>query len=130
MGDSGTSIENDHELATFGDRVAAARKTRDISQAALAAKLGVTARTVAAWEAGQARPRPNKTQMLAAILNVSLRWLLSGTGDDAAVSAPANSLTGAEAVDAILAEMRLLKTELTSSAEKLSRLEKRLQDAL
>ena len=129
MGGSQSSVEVHHDLATFGGRVAAAREAQNMSQAVLAAKLGLTARTVAAWEAGQARPRPNKTQMLAAILNVSLRWLLSGAADEQ-VDSSAVPPRGSEAVAAILAEMRVLKTELASSAQKLSRLEKRLQDAL
>jgi len=130
MGGSQTSVGDHDDLATFGGRVAAAREAQNMGQAVLAAKLGLTARTVAAWESGQARPRPNKTQMLAAILNVSLRWLLSGAADEDGADSEAVPPRGSEAVEAILAEMRVLKTELTSSAQKLSRLEKRLQDAL
>ncbi len=116
---------------TFGGRVAAAREAQGMDRAELAAKLGLTSKTVAGWEAGTSKPRSNKIQMLAAILNVSLRWLMSGAGDvkleGAGRSAGALS---ADNVRAILTEMRKLEVSLSQSAKKLNQLEKRLQETL
>lgn len=116
---------------TFGGRVSAARHAQGLSQTELAARLGLTPKTVASWEIGASRPRSNKMQMLAAILNVSLRWLMSGSGDDGvANSASEPGHADVASLHSILAEMRVLKTDLTNSADRLNRLEKRLQDAL
>lgn len=77
-------------------------------------------------------PRSNKTQMLAAMLNVSLRWLLSGRSEQASegITEPPAADDVSESIRSILSEMRALKGELTDSAQKLTRLEQRLQDAL
>ena len=72
------------EAATFGDRVAAARRALGLSQERLARKLGVKLRTLANWENDMAEPRANKLQMLAGLLNVSLSWLLTGQGEGVA----------------------------------------------
>ena len=117
--------------STFGGRVSAARHAQGFNQAELAARLGLTPKTIAAWESGSSKPRSNKMQMLAAILNVSLRWLMSGSGEGTvAGTAPHSGQADPDNVRAILAEMRELKADLTNSANKLNRLEKRLQEAL
>ena len=66
------------EIATFGDRLAAAREAVGFSQDDLAARLGVLGKTIRKWEEDRAEPRANKLQMLAGVLNVSMPWLLSG----------------------------------------------------
>ncbi|OYX23007.1 MAG: hypothetical protein B7Z10_12180 [Rhodobacterales bacterium 32-66-7] len=70
------------DVATFGDRLLAAREAAGLGQAELATKLGVRDKTLAAWEEDLAEPRGNRLQMLAGMLNVSLRWLMTGIGDD------------------------------------------------
>lgn len=118
--------------ATFGARVLAARTTLGMDHERLATKLGVTPKTIAAWEADRSMPRSNKTQMLAAMLNVSLRWLLSGRSEQQSegIALPQGDDAAGESIRSILSEMRELKSDLTHSAQKLTRLERRLQDAL
>lgn len=87
------------EAATFGDRLAAARLSSRMSSAQVAARLGVKQETVEQWEADQSEPRPNRMQLLAGVLNVSLLWLMTGEGDD--------FLSGAD--DEVIPEDRLLE---------------------
>ncbi len=69
------------EAATLGDRVAAARQAAGLTQAGLAARLGVGSKVVSAWENDRSEPRANRLAMLAGLLNVSVTWLLTGRGD-------------------------------------------------
>lgn len=126
---------NDNETgtqhSTFAGRVKAAREAQNLTRDELAARLGLTPKTLVGWESGKTRPRSNKTQMLAAILNVSLRWLISGIAETAqeGVQQRVDPPRGATLRD-ILDEMRELKSELDASAKKLNRLEQQLEDAL
>ena len=123
--------ETGEQHSTFAGRVKAAREAQNLTRDELAARLGLTPKTLAGWESGKTRPRSNKTQMLAAILNVSLRWLISGIAESAqeGVQKRVDPPRGAALRD-ILDEMRELKTELTASAKKLNRLERQLEDSL
>lgn len=117
--------------SAFSGRMKAAREAQNLTREELAARLGLTEKTIAGWESGAARPRSNKTQILAAILNVSLRWLISGireTEDEGVqdTKAPARD----DALREILTEMRELKSELTDTTKRLNRLEKQLEEAL
>jgi HTH-type transcriptional regulator, cell division transcriptional repressor len=67
--------------ATYGDRITWAREAAGLSSSDLARRLGVRLTTVEAWENDRAEPRANRLQMMAGMLNVSLRWLLTGMGD-------------------------------------------------
>jgi len=116
------------EHATFGDRVAAAREAVGLGQIELARRLGVKEKTVRGWEDDTAEPRANKLQMLSGVLNVSMRWLLTGEGDG--VEAPGNSSELEPDVSALLVEMRALRGEATQLGEKIGRLEKRLRAVL
>ncbi len=126
---------NDNETgaqhSTFAGRVKAAREAQNLTRDELAARLGLTPKTLVGWESGKTRPRSNKTQMLAAILNVSLRWLISGIAEtqQEGVQKRVDPPRGA-ALREILDEMRELKSELNASAKKLNRLERQLEDAL
>jgi len=115
-----------NEAATFGDRVAGARETLGLSQSDLARKLGVKLKTVQGWENDLSEPRANKLQMLSGVLNVSLMWLLNGEGE---------GLTDPEMevesdVSGLLTEIRTLKGELSTAADRLAHLETRLRKAL
>lgn len=112
--------------ATFGDRVAAAREALGMSEEQLADRLGIKVKTLRGWEQDVSEPRANKLQMLSGILNVSLRWLLTGEGDG--IAAPAD--LGSADLAALLTEMRQVRAEMTRNAERLGRVEKRLQAAL
>ncbi|GAB4272092.1 MAG: helix-turn-helix transcriptional regulator [Pararhodobacter sp.] len=114
------------EHATLGDRLAAARDAAGLTQSALAQRLGVRVKTLRDWENDASEPRANRLQMLAALLGVSLRWLLTGVGED--VAPPSDE---APAVDpqlkAALAELRSLRSDLLHMGERLGRLEKSLR---
>ena len=67
--------------ATFGDRLSAAREAIGMDQRTLATRLGVKLSTIQRWEDDQSEPRANRLVMLAGVLNVTMRWLLTGEGD-------------------------------------------------
>lgn len=67
--------------ATLGDRIAAARQKSSLTQAGLAARLGVGAKIVSAWENDRSEPRANRLAMLSGMLGVSVAWLLTGRGE-------------------------------------------------
>lgn len=116
------------EIATFGDRVAAGREQMGLSQAELAKRLGVKIKTVSAWENDIAEPRANKLQMLAGMLNVSMRWLMTGEGAD--VSAQDVPEEVPADINALLIELRSLRAEASGLGERIGRLEKSLRLAL
>ncbi|MEO0702870.1 MAG: helix-turn-helix transcriptional regulator [Pseudomonadota bacterium] len=127
-----TAINDDgwysDETATFGDRVAAAREALGLSDEELARKLGVKVKTIRAWEDDLAEPRANKLQMLAGVLNVSFRWLLTGEG--VGVDAPQLEPALTPEVSTVLTEIRAVRAQMTASAARLGVLEKQLQTAL
>ena len=69
------------EVATFGDRLAAAREGLGLSQEDLARHIGVRRETLAAWEDDRREPRANRLALLAGVTGAPLRWLLSGEGE-------------------------------------------------
>ena len=112
------------DSATFGDRVVGAREKSGMTQAELSRRLGIKLTTLQGWEEDRSEPRANKLQMLTGMLNVSLSWLLSGEGigpEEPSV-VPMSSNT-----QAVLIEMRAIKTDMIRTAERLSRLEKQLR---
>lgn len=113
------------DAATFGDRLAAARDAAGMSQKQLSKRLGVKLSTLNAWENDLSEPRANRLSMLAGILNVSIIWLLTGEGEG--LSAPEDETTIPPEVNDLLVEIRDLKTQITASADRLGRLEKKLR---
>lgn len=114
------------DTATFGDRVAGAREAAGMTQGDLSRRLGVKLSTVQAWEDDRAEPRANKLQMMAGMLGVSIRWMLTGTGDgpdhpDAVIPPD---------LRATLGELRGLAAEQARLADRIARVEKRLRKAL
>lgn len=115
--------------STFGDRVTGAREATGMTQRELADRLGVKLRTVTAWEDDMADPRANKLQMMAGMLGVSIRWLLTGEGDGPeGPAADAPGMAPAGAAKPVLAEMRQIRVEIGTLGDRLGRLEKRLRD--
>ena len=126
---STTSLETDdyfsETVATFGDRLEAAREAKGLTVASLAEKLGVDTRTVEAWENDADAPRANRVQMLAGLLNVSIVWLISGESNGTThVEETYERPTG---VNDALGEISQLKDTLSGALEKLEQLEGRLQ---
>lgn len=116
------------ESSTFGDRLAAAREAEGLSQADLARRLGVKLKTLRGWEEDLNEPRANKLQMTSGLLNVSLRWLLTGEGDG--VGEPEIGGEDMPEVRDLLLEIRDIKAQMARSADQLGRLEKRLRKRL
>ena len=69
------------DAATFGDRLALARESQNLTQEQLAKRLGLRVQTVQNWEFDRSEPRANKLQMLAGVLNVSIIWMLTWSGE-------------------------------------------------
>jgi transcriptional regulator with XRE-family HTH domain len=113
------------ETATFGDRLAGAREAAGLSQSELARRLGVRSRTIAAWEQDLSEPRANRLQMVAGLLNVSLRWLLTGTGDG--LEGPPDESSLSADLRGLLDELRQVRAEITVQSDRLGRIEKRLR---
>ncbi len=123
-----TSEENwySEEAATFGDRLSAARDAQGMSQKDFAKRLGISLKTVEAWENDISEPRANKLQMVSGLLNVSMKWLLTGEGQGPDQN---EVLTTSADVNDLMAEMRVLRTQMSQAAEKIGVLEKRLKSA-
>jgi transcriptional regulator with XRE-family HTH domain len=116
------------DVATFGDRVAAAREAAGMTQAVLARRLGVRLSTLRSWEDDMSEPRANRLSMLAGLLGVSIMWLINGEGDGLSGAEGAGVLP--ESAAELLSEMRSLQIELTQSAKQVAGLEKRLRAML
>lgn len=116
------------ERATFGDRLAAAREAAELAQKDLAKRIGVKAKTIAAWENDISEPRANRLQMLAGLLNVSLMWLLTGEGEG--VEPPGTEPALSHDARSILLEMRELRGDIDDATARLARLEKHLRRIL
>ena len=76
---------------TIGERIRERRLALSLSQARLAAELGIDQSTVAKWETGPNSPRPKTLRDLAERLHVSVSWLISG---EEPVSRPAADSLG------------------------------------
>ncbi|GAA6196602.1 helix-turn-helix transcriptional regulator [Pseudophaeobacter sp.] len=113
------------EAATFGDRVAAAREAADMTQAQLARRLGIKKSTLMGWEQDLSEPRANKLSMVSGLLNVSMSWLLTGEGEG--MSEPADVDLAVGDFAGVLNELRALRNEMRSNAERAARLEKKLR---
>jgi transcriptional regulator with XRE-family HTH domain len=111
-----------HEVATFGDRLTAAREQASLSQTELARKLGVKKSTLVSWEDDLNEPRANRLQMVSGMLGVSLKWLLTGEGDDVEVQADPSATD-----QALLSEIREIHAQLDTATKRLALLEKRLR---
>ena len=116
------------DQATFGDRLAAAREQASMTQEVLAKRLGVRNKTIRAWEDDMSEPRANRLSMLAGLLNVSIMWLINGEGEG--LDGPVETDTMPEDMQDLLIELRAVKSEMTKSAERLGRLEKKLRRSL
>lgn len=114
------------DVATFGDRLEAARLARGMSLNALAKNLGVDRKTLSAWENDQSEPRANRIQMLAAILNVSMVWLISGFGNG--TQDVQDSVDRRDEINQALAELTQIKRALNASLKRVSALEELLKN--
>ncbi|WP_299963556.1 helix-turn-helix domain-containing protein [uncultured Roseobacter sp.] len=113
------------ETATFGDRVAAARETAEMTQAQLARRLGVRVSTLRSWENDLSEPRANRLSMMAGLLNVSMMWLMNGQGEG--LEAPGDEADLMPSAQDLLNELRDMRADMVARAEQMARLEKKLR---
>lgn len=115
------------EAATFGDRMALAREHAGMDQMQLARRLGVKVQTIQNWEADRAEPRANRLQMLAGLLNVSIIWLMTGSGAGAPVPGEGAGEAATTDLRELLTELREIRRLQNRLAERTGLLEKRLR---
>lgn len=116
------------DVATFGDRLAAARDFSGMTVAEFAKRLGVKKSTIGSWEDDLSEPRANRLQMMAGLLSVSVGWLLTGVGegvdapvDDVDMNAHRSDIAG------LLVEVRDIRAHMRLVTDHLGRLEKQLR---
>ena len=113
------------DVATFGDRVAAARENADMTQAALAKRLGIKQSTLRGWEDDLSEPRANRLATLAGVLGVSMMWLINGECEG--IDAPDDTAATDANIKEALIELRDMRADLLKRAEQMDRLEKKLR---
>ena len=113
------------DVATFGDRLTHARDAAGLSVAGLARRLGVRRPLVEAWEGDQREPRANQLQMMAGLLGVSLRWLLTGEGGQD--EAPATGGPLPEEMRRMTGDLAQMRAEMLALAARMGELEGRLR---
>ncbi len=59
----------------IGLRIKQSRKSKGLSQAELACKLGLKTQSIQQWESGRTEPRFARLEQLADTLNVTIAWL-------------------------------------------------------
>jgi len=114
------------DVATFGDRLAAARLYARLSQGDLAKRLGVKKSTIVSWEDDLNEPRANKLQMMAGLLNVSIGWLLMGEGEGVGITPDETDIAEPD-LAGLMVEMRDIRTQMKNSGDRLALLEKKLR---
>lgn len=118
----------DPATTTFGDRLTGAREDAGMTQDQLARRLGVKRKSLERWENDHTFPRANHLSMLAGLLNVSIPWLLSGEG--IGPSGPADPVDADATLQDLLREVSALRGLMDAAAERMMRLETRLESAL
>ncbi|MDX7989287.1 helix-turn-helix domain-containing protein [Xenorhabdus sp. 12] len=66
----------------FKTRISLARQAANLTQGELADKVGVVRRQIAAYEAGDSKPRDKVLTNLATVLGTSSEWLAVGVGEE------------------------------------------------
>ena len=75
MKGSKTKTEIKDKNLVFAERFASLRKSRGLTQRAIAEKLGITDRAVSKWETGRGTPKFSDTPILASIFGVTTDYL-------------------------------------------------------
>jgi PAS domain S-box-containing protein len=121
---STTSATASAQAAEVGARIAEARRHAGLTQQSFAAQLGVTRRSIQAYESGAVVPYKRLDQ-IGELLDRAPSWLLEGTSSGDAGPPPLGDLR-AELRDALHEELIAVFTELGASSEQLQRAERTL----
>ena len=116
------------DQATLGDRLAGARDAALLSPEEMAEKLGVNVETLHGWEQDLQEPRANRLAMIAGLLNVSLQWLLTGSGKG--LEEPVERNQELEYLLDLINEIQTIRQEVTVHLDRLAGLEVNLRNAL
>ena len=113
------------DKATFGDRLVAAREKSNLSQQDLAERRGVKNSTIKSWENDNSEPRANRLSMLAGLLNVSIKWLISAEGSG--VEETEKSYETPDYLQEALKELMALKVNLLKNVDRINIIENKLR---
>lgn len=80
---------------SFSELLKECRKKQGVSQAELAARLGVTQQAVGKWESGKSSPDPSTVARIAELLNTTADYLLGLYRPVSNVSAPEERFSAA-----------------------------------
>ncbi|MBK1669605.1 hypothetical protein CKO28_16320 [Rhodovibrio sodomensis] len=75
-----TTLLQEAQPHTLGQRIRTQRKRLGLSTAELARQAGVTRDTLSEWERDATTPRSNRLLTLAGVLGTNIGWLLEGHG--------------------------------------------------
>jgi HTH-type transcriptional regulator, cell division transcriptional repressor len=125
MAEHGEELVYTDDVATFGDRLTHAREAAGLTVAGLAHRLGVRRPLVDAWEADQREPRANQLQMMAGMLGVSLRWLMTGEGGSEEAPPTAGPLP--QEARRVMGELAQMRVEMLELVGRMGELESRLR---
>lgn len=76
---------------SIGNKIADARKEKNLTQEQLANMMSVTRQSISRWESDQSYPEMEKVVLLAELLGVSCDYLLNDSHEEQRTSAPAKS---------------------------------------
>ena len=65
-------------MSSLHKRITRARKSRRLSQANFAERLGVTRTACSHWETGRAKPSTKHIEKIAKLLGIDANWLITG----------------------------------------------------
>ena len=68
-------------MSSLHQRITKARKSRRLSQANFAERLGVTRTACSHWETGRAKPSTKHIEKIAKLLAIDANWLITGVKD-------------------------------------------------
>lgn len=94
-------------MSNLHKRISQARKSRKLSQANLAERLGVTRTACSHWETGRAKPSTKHVEEIAEILAVNTHWLLSGKKKEAQGHPATPDSKGYRTSESVVFESRL-----------------------
>lgn len=114
----------DVPAGSFGERLRFARERRGLARNDVSKLLGVSEQTFKRWETGKSEPRANRMPIIAGMLNVHMRWLMSGEGDVGVQEG--TSLSSRNRDSAFIEELRSIKEFTIGAADRLADLEERL----